>query len=117
MFGMLRRLSRPIISIGRKVGKLFGLGRKVVQSERVLERGGRMAEVGSEFVNVPVFEKNFRGQRFFTGADEMRKGGGFVNTGSGFGLDRSVRIPNYNPEMAEYATKYRDIWGQNVIRD
>ena len=117
MLGFIKSVFRPIASIGRKVGNLFGIGRKVVQSERVLERGGRMAEVGSEFVNVPIFEKNFRGQKFFTGADEMRKGGGFVNTGSGFGLEQNVRIKNYNPDMAEYATKYSDIWGQNVIRD
>ena len=117
MFGMLRRLSRPFMSRGRKVGNLFGLGRKIVQQERVIERGGKLAEVGKDFVNVPVFEKNFRGERFFTGADEIGKSGAFTNTGMGQGFNRNVRIPNYNPEMAEYATKYRDIWGQNVIRD
>ena len=117
MLGFIKSVFRPIASIGRKVGELMGIGRKVVQSERVLERGGRMAKVGEDFVNVPVFEKNFRGQRFFTGADEMGKGGGFTNTGSGFGLERNVRIKNYNPDHMDYATKYRDIWGQNIIRD
>jgi hypothetical protein len=29
----------------------------------------------------------------------------------------AVRIPNYSPDHIDYATKYRDIWGQNVIRD
>tara|TARA_R110001632_G_scaffold102820_1_gene211302 strand:+ start:274 stop:630 length:357 start_codon:yes stop_codon:yes gene_type:complete len=118
MFGMLRRLSRPFVSIGRKVGKLFGLGKKVVQQERVIERGGRLAEVGNDFVKVPVFESNFRGDKFFTGADELnRNTKAFTNRGAGFGLNENVRVPNYNPDHMDYATKYRDIWGQSIIRD
>ena len=29
----------------------------------------------------------------------------------------AIRVPNYNPDHIDYATKYRDIWGQNIIRD
>ena len=76
-----------------------------------------MAKVGEDFVKVPVFEKNFRGEKFLTGVDEMGRSGGFVNKGAGFGLDKNVRVANYNPDHMDYATKYRDIWGQNIIRD
>jgi len=69
MFGMLRRLSRPFLGLGKKLGNLFRIGRKV-------------------------------------------KVGNTVNV-----IPESVRIPNYNPDHIDYATKYRDIWGQVVIRD
>ena len=118
MFSFIRRMFRPITSIGRKVGKVLGIGKKVVQQERVVERGGSLVEVGKDFVNVPVFESNFRGDKFFTGADELnRNTKAFTNRGAGFGLNENVRVPNYNPDHMDYATKYRDIWGQSIIRD
>lgn len=29
----------------------------------------------------------------------------------------AIRVPNYGPDHIDYATKYKDIWGQNIIRD
>ena len=76
MLGFIKSVFRPIASIGRKMGEIFGVGRKIVQEERVIERGGRMANVGSDFVDIPIFEKR-GGMTYLRGADEMVKGGGF----------------------------------------
>jgi hypothetical protein len=82
MFGMLRRLSRPFLGLGRKFGEIFGLGRKLVQRERVIERGtGGLAQVGRDFVNIPMFEKNMSGDTILRGVDELGRSGGFTNRG------------------------------------
>jgi hypothetical protein len=73
MFAMLRRLSRPFLGLGRKIGNFFRIGRK-----------GQVVNEVRNTVNV---------------------------------IPEGVRIPNYNPDHIDYATKYRDIWGQVVIRD
>jgi hypothetical protein len=64
MFGFIRRVFRPIASIGSKMGEIFSIGRKArplgVVSEPVVE-GGR-------FINVMGGGKS----------DVLTKGGGFV---------------------------------------
>ena len=66
---MLRNLARPFVGLGRKLGNLFRLGRKVAPSgvlqERVLSGGG-----GKKFINLPIFEPSGN-KNLLRGSDYM----------------------------------------------
>jgi len=48
MFGMIKRVGRPIANLGRKMGEIFGLGRKanLVSDARNLEKFENLAPSG-----------------------------------------------------------------------
>ena len=52
MFGFIRRIFRPVASIGQKLGEIFSIGRKSnavrVMREPIIE--------GEKFMKVPMFE-------------------------------------------------------------
>lgn len=74
MFGFIRRIFRPVASIGQKLGEVFSIGRKsnavrvlrepVIEGERVMRN--------EKFMKVPLFEGGKL--RPF---DEMGRDGGF----------------------------------------
>jgi len=63
MFGFIRRVFRPIASIGSKMGEIFSIGRKA----RPLGAIREPVVEGSKFVDVVG-----------GGSDIMIKGGGFI---------------------------------------
>lgn len=48
MFGMIKRVGRPIANLGRKMGEIFGIGRKanLVSDARNLEKFENLAPSG-----------------------------------------------------------------------
>ena len=87
MFGILKKIGRPFMSIGRKFGEIFGIGRKA-QAQGVL-REQVLNNSTFTFQNVPKYYQGggttgLPSGNYLRPYDNLTKGGGFVGERSSY---------------------------------
>ena len=87
MFAFIKRVSRPFVSIGRKFGEIFNLGRKG-QAQGVL-REQVLNNTSFTYQNIPKFHQGGGSTGLPKGSylrpyDNLTKSGGFVGERSSY---------------------------------
>lgn len=87
MFAMIKRLGRPFMAIGRKMGEIFNLGRKT-QAQGVL-REQVLNNTSFTYQNIPKFHQGGGSTGLPKGSylrpyDNMTTGGAFVGERSSY---------------------------------
>jgi hypothetical protein len=87
MFGFIKRIGRPFMAIGRKMGEIFNLGKKG-QAQGVL-REQVLNNTANKFIDIPKYYSGGGSTGLPKGSylrpyDELNKAGGYVGNVSSY---------------------------------